>query len=64
MSAIEIVNELKSGKPVAIRTDDAFVFMREVERHGITCEGINMSFRGAECILSIESASELTPCNN
>lgn len=54
MNAQEIVSELKAGKTVAILSDDAFEFMREVERHGISCEGIVMSFRSGQCFMVIE----------
>lgn len=55
MNAQEIIDELVSGKIVAILSDDAFEFMREVERHGISCEGIAMSFRSGQCVMTIES---------
>lgn len=53
MNAQEIINELKAGKTVAILSDDAFEFMREVERHNIPCEGIAMSFSDGQCVMSI-----------
>lgn len=55
MNAQEIVNQLRAGKTVAILSDDAFEFMREVERHRISCEGIDMRFSGGQCVMSIES---------
>jgi hypothetical protein len=55
LNAQEIVDELMTGKTVAVLSDDAFEFMREVERHNISCEAIAMSFRGGQCVMTIES---------
>lgn len=61
MNAQEIINELKSGKTVALLSYDAFEFMREVERHNISCDGINMSFRSGQCVMTIEAVEYYCP---
>lgn len=56
MNAQEIVNELKAGKTVAILSDDAFEFMREVERRNIPCEGITMRFTDeGQCVMAADN---------
>ena len=55
MNAQEIINELASGKTVAILSDDAFAFMREVEQHKIPCEGIVMTFARGQCVMVMET---------
>ena len=55
MNAQEIINELATGKTVAILADDAFEFMREVEQHNISCEGIAMIFARGQCVMAMET---------
>ena len=38
---------------MVILTDDAFIFMREVERHGIKTDAIKMEFANGQCHMTI-----------
>lgn len=51
MNAQEIVDELGEGKTVAILADDAFEFMREVERYGLASVVIAIDFENGQCVM-------------
>lgn len=53
MSAKEIVEQLKAGNVVTIRTLDAMEFMREVERRLVTGLVIEMVFVENRCVMQI-----------
>ena len=58
MNAQEIVDDLRAGKTVAILADDAFVFMREVERHALASVAIAMTFENGQCVMRVDAAQK------